>query len=238
MNSKSLSLLLGVTAMAVVTPGLMPEKAAAFQLTSGTTSVNLNTTVLSSVGLNLTGSANTVAPAPGFLVGFQITPPPATTFNFESAPGSGLVQPPFTGLIRHTGTVTFNGGTAGALTVGNFAIGFDTNRVGGPRSGFFVRDTVTTNAILFDLGSPVTAFNQSNLSLAVSGNLLVSPELSGVLGNAQLAGANVGAANISATAVPEPLTILGTLLGGGFVSAAQRKQRAQAQPNRQLKQPI
>ncbi|MDX2229857.1 MAG: PEP-CTERM sorting domain-containing protein [Leptolyngbyaceae cyanobacterium bins.349] len=210
------SAVFGVATAAIVSVVATPEQtqAATFTLETGVTSVFLDLPTLQSVGLNLTGASGTVPPVSGdFLVGFTITPP--TNFTFTTAGGFA----PVSGTIEHSGSVTFNN----ALTVGNFSIGFDPARAIGSASGFFVRDTITTGAALFDVAAPESlAFNEQTLKLDLVADLLVSPELAGVLGNAGLAGAEVGAASINGTAVPEPATIFGALAAGSFIAARRR----------------
>ncbi|EKQ67788.1 PEP-CTERM putative exosortase interaction domain-containing protein [Leptolyngbyaceae cyanobacterium JSC-12] len=217
MKFDQISAVLGVATAAAVSAVVMPAEqaaAATFQLVSGVTSVSLDLPTLESVGLRLTGATGTVPPVSSdFLVGFTITP--ATTFTFTTDGGFA----PVSGTIEHTGSVTFNN----ALTVGNFSIGFDPARAVGAASGFFVRDTITTGAALFDVAAPSTlSFNESTLRLDLVSNLLVSRELAGVLGNTGLVGAKVGAASINGTAVPEPATMLGALIAGGFLAARRR----------------
>lgn len=206
---------LGVATAAVVSAMVIPAEqatAATFQLASGVTSVFLDLPTLESVGLQLTGATGTVSPVSSdFLVGFPITP--ATTFTFTTDGGFA----PIGGTIEHTGSVTFNN----ALTVGNFSIGFDPVRAVGTASGFFVRDTITTGAALFDVAAP-SSLSFDGVNLALVADLLVSTELAGVLGNPGLAGAEVGAASINGTAVPEPTTMLGALAAGGFLAARRR----------------
>lgn len=216
MHLSQQSTIFGVATAALVSIVAMPEQAqaATFTLESGITSVFLDLPTLQSVGLNLTGANNTVPPVSGdFLVGFPITP--ATTFTFSTDGGFA----PVSGTIEHTGSVTFNN----ALTVGNFSIGFDPTRAVGNASGFFVRDTIATGAALFDVATPASlAFSEDTLKLDITADLLVSPELAGVLGNSGLAGAEVGAASINGEAVPEPTTILGALAAGSFLTARRR----------------
>lgn len=206
----------GVATAAIVSIVALPETAiaATFVLETGVTSVFLDLPTLQSVGLNLTGAASVVDPvSSAFLVGFPITP--ATNFTFTTNGGFA----PVSGTIEHSGSVTFNN----ALTVGNFSIGFDPTRAVGNASGFFVRDTITTGAALFDVATPTSLlFDESTLKLDLTADLLVSPELAGVLGNTGLAGAEIGAASINGAAVPEPATMLGALAAGGFLAARRR----------------
>ena len=118
----------------------------------GQTNVLLDTATLSSVGLNLSSvSSDTIVP--GNLgpdsVAFGINSrndSVATTFFYELG-----TLAPFGGSIEHKGSVFFNSDT---VEVGDFSIGFDSNRVGGDNSGFFVESTVGVNAILFDIENP------------------------------------------------------------------------------------
>ena len=163
---------------------------------AGVTSVFLDVATLSAVGLELTGTVGEVeAPASeSFLVGFSITP--ETDFAFsDTEAGFALLG----GSIEHTGGVVFNGGTEAELAVGNFSIGFDPNRVDEATgaTGFFVQDLLTTGAVLFDIAGVIPSFDGENL--VIDGDLLVSEELSGALGDPDLLGAAVGSAQINAT---------------------------------------
>ena len=84
------------------------------------------------------------------------------------------------------------------LEVGDFSIGFDPARVSDDASGFFVADTITFNAPLFDVGNPGVLSAEGDTLLLDEADLLVSPELAGVLGNEALIGADVGDARIDA----------------------------------------
>ena len=107
---------------------------------------------------------------------------------------------PGDGAIQHEGTVTFNDN----VVVGNFGVGFNSERVGDSRSGFFVNDNADLNTLLFDVSNPdnLTVENQE---LSLSGaDLLVSSEfaqfLSGEgLASEDLTGADVGDVQIQAT---------------------------------------
>jgi hypothetical protein len=222
MHLNQIPALFGAATVAVVST-IVPAtqaQAATFQLQSGVTSVFLDLPTLQSVGLSLTGATDVVDPvSSAFLVGFPILP--STTFTFESG-AAGFA--PVGGTIEHSGSVTFNN----ALTLGNFSIGFDQARAGGNASGFFIRDTITTNAILFDVAVPTSLlFDDQNLTLDIAASLLVSPELAGILGNDDLGGAEIGAASINGAAVPEPTTILGALAAGSFLAASRRRAKKQ-----------
>ncbi|NJL10759.1 MAG: PEP-CTERM sorting domain-containing protein, partial [Calothrix sp. SM1_7_51] len=224
MQHNRLTTTLGLVTTAVIATLVVPVQARAsnLQVNSGVTSVFLDEPLLESVGLDLTGASNTVSPSSDFLVGFNIAP--NTNFTFNNNNGFSLIG----GSIEHSGSVTFND----ALTVGNFSIGFDQSRASGSASGFFVKDTITTNAVLFDIANIAPAVNGNNLQ--INGDLLVSQELAGVLNNQTLRGAAVGRAQTNATTittttvptssnqstrVPEPTSALGFLaVGVGMIT--------------------
>ena len=172
----------------------------------GQTSVLLDTGLLSSAaGLDLSGVSSDVGTGSlgGASVAFDINPRSAaarpTTFSFTAGDFT-----PFAGTIEHTGSVFFN---MDSIEVGNFAIGFDANRVAGDNSGFFVESTTGISAILFDVGL-VTELNADSSGLLVAGSLLVSPEFASFLGDTGLTGADVGDTAVEANAIPEPTATL------------------------------
>lgn len=191
----------------------------------GQTSVALDTQTLSSAAsLDLSGVSPDVI-APGSLdgsVAFGINPRDAatlpTTFGYDPSDFLGT----FGGTIEHTGSVFFNDDT---IEVGNFTIGFDSGRVGGDRSGFFVESTAGIAAILFDVGAP-SVLEPAADSLTIRADLLVSGEfgqflIDNGLSSANLAGAVVGDALVEAS-VPAPAA--GVLLAAmGAVSARRRR---------------
>lgn len=194
----------------------------------GTTSVSLNTDLLASAaGLTLSGALDTVDAAPGFggvgftTVGFSILP--TSNFTFTET-----TLAPFTGTIEHSGTVSFNGNT---VDLGNFTIGFDALRVGDDRSGFFVQDTFSLGAILFDIAFPVVD-SATESTLAITGSsLLVSAELGAFLVDqnlsaANLTGAVVGLAQINASAIPEPSSFAALAGLGALGLVALRRRRS------------
>lgn len=85
-----------------------------------------------------------------------------------------------------------------ALELGDFTIGFDESRVSDTASGFFVADTVSVDAPLFDISNPEVLSVEDGQLLIDSADLLVSPELAAVLGDEGLTGADVGDARIDA----------------------------------------
>jgi hypothetical protein len=90
----------------------------------------------------------------------------------------------------------------------------------------FVRDTLDTGAILFDIATPSELAFEEEM-LALEAELLISDKFADFLGNSDLGGGVVGAARTEAmtSAIPEPTTILGTFLAGGFLSAVRRRIR-------------
>ena len=210
---KRLLLLAGVLALVAAPHG---ARAGNVLVDGGRTSVALDFTTLGSVGLVFSGISDDVI-APGDIpdsVAFAVNPRDAaslpTTFAYDPTNFLGT----FSGTIEHSGSVFFN---EGALQVGNFSIGFIADR------GFTVTSTVGVEGILFDLG--VTGLDAGTNFLRVDADLLVSPELAGILGNSELAGAFVGVAQVNATAVPEPssLALLGIASAAGGLGLWRRR---------------
>ena len=185
------------------------------QINDGTTSVALDTDLLSSAArLSVTGVENTVPPAEGFAVGFDITEGSQLILSEDVfidpndlTPEVGFAD------INHTGTVTFSS-SAGDITVGDFSIGYDVSRQTEDTSGFFLENTVDgvvpDGAILFDVGIPesvrISDIDPSSGSVDNFGpvDLLVAPEFATLLSDAGLAardltGADVGDAATSFT---------------------------------------
>jgi hypothetical protein len=224
--------------------GLSSLTASAAILMSGSTTVGLDTTTLASVGVTVTGADPTgSADISGFAGGLTSVPfaiSPGGTFTYDPAtfPAGGS----FAGSIEHTGTVSLSldpdgagGNPAQALTVGEFSIRFDAVRATNGRSGFYVQDTFTDPAgpILFDLallgaptgGTAATGLTATDTAFALGPvNVLVSPELAGVLGNNALIGADVGDARIDGMSmVPEPTGALLSLLGMSLLLQRRRR---------------
>jgi hypothetical protein len=169
---------------------------------SGVTSVSLDAkTLKAAAGLEIAGTKNTVTPTNGLDVGFGIKPNSSFTYTNQN----GFT--PTGGTIEHSGTVSLKADPLGTVTVGDFSVGYDANRKSDKASGFFVRDTVDTDAILFDVGNPKNLSADRN-SFKVSGaDLLVSPEFNGFLNqkgltNQNLTGADVGDVAINAISKP------------------------------------
>ncbi|MBH8575066.1 PEP-CTERM sorting domain-containing protein [Nostocaceae cyanobacterium CENA369] len=221
MRFSQLALILGCTAVAFGSIVPLRAEATNYQIKSGVTSVYHDLSYLSSIGLNLTGSDNTVEPINSdFIVGFGIDP----TTNFTFSDTGGFI--PLSGTIKHTGTVTFNNQT----TVGNFSISFDSTRAINNASGLYLKDTYSLNTILFDLSAPENVtLNNNNLTINKV-NLLFSPEFAKIIGNSSLAGNLAGIARIDAkvvpvNAVPEPTSTLAFLtVGLGLLLVKIKKQ--------------
>jgi hypothetical protein len=187
-------------------------------LETGKTSVALDLGLLANVGLVFEGVSDDVI-VPGHIedsVAFRINsrtatdPLRPTTFIYDS---DNFL--PFSGTIEHQGSVFFEG-DPDPLEVGNFSIGFDDSRVvSSTTSGFFVESTVGLAAILFDIAPP-TELTTSDSALTIGGDLLVSPELAGVLGNEELIYVDVGDALVEGR-VPVPTTL--ALLAVGLAAA-------------------
>ncbi|MBD6616683.1 hypothetical protein FNW02_12790 [Komarekiella sp. 'clone 1'] len=206
--------ILGCTA-AFISIAPIRAEAATFQVKSGVTSVYHDLNFLSSIGLNLTGTNNTAQPInSNFIVGFSISPD--TNFKFSNIGGFT----PLSGTIKHTGTITFNNQT----TIGNFSIDLAPKRTVNHASGLVLKDTFSLNTVLFDLSTPGSvAFDGKDLTLA-DVKLLISPEFATILGNPNLAGVLGGTARIDAqvfpdAAVPEPESLLATLVAGAALLA-------------------
>jgi len=211
------------TATLATTVMVAPATAATFAVDSGVTSVFLNfEEVLNPLGIELAGTEGVATPAPGpFQVGFTISPTTDFTFSDENT------LTPLSGTIEHTGTVTLAIDTLpDDLTLGNFTIGFDPERVSDTTTGFFVQDTTSLNIILFDLTSPPTTADLTATSLTLGSDLAIAPEFADVLASIDkpgLTGAVVGSAQINAdlspaaASVPEPASTLGLLLTGAAV---------------------
>lgn len=192
-------------------------------LIDGQTNVLLDTELLSSAAsLDLSGVSEEVI-APGNLgddsVAFPINE--ETTFAYDPADFLGT----FSGSIEHDGQVLFNDDS---IVVGDFSIGFDAARagtLGGLASGFFVQDTFSLGAILFDIENP-SVLDATAASLTIEANLLVSPEFSMFLNDqglasSDLSGADVGDALVEGV-VPTPASA--AILGlGGLVAMRRRR---------------
>ena len=190
--------------------GSIEIEATEFDLDSGVTSVGLDTALLATLGITVTGTEGTVdANTDGFpdgetAVGFTIAEATDFTYNLEN----GLT--PLEGTIEHTGSIDLTN-ALGTANVGNFSIGFDATRDTDLASGFFVEDTLDTDLILFDIGDPGDVDTTID-SLSISeADLLVSAEFSEFLGDADLAGTDIGSARIDGISSLVPGTNTGTI---------------------------
>lgn len=196
---------------------------AQIDVVGGQTSVLLDTALLASAAsLDLSGiGGDTIAP--GNLgagsVAFPINARDAASLptTFTYAPGLAS----FAGTIEHTGSVFFNSDT---VEVGNFTIGFDGDRAGGDRSGFFVESTTGLEAILFDVAAPSSVSADAS-GLNIAADLLVSAEFGLFLFNNQLSatnleGAVVGQALVEAIPTPGAFAAFGL---AGLAAARRRR---------------
>lgn len=191
---------------------------------SGQSNLFLNPTVLDNLGITIGTTTGTVTPASGYTVAYPISArdaTPNTTFSYDPTNFSGT----FSGVVEHTGTVTFQLG-ATSIVLGNFTVGYDASRVNATRSGFFIEDNVTLNAPLFDIAEADKDVQATATFLKLNGSLLLSLEAATGLGDISLEGLNMGSGFVDAvSAVPEPSSIL--MLAGvavvGSLFARRRK---------------
>ncbi len=220
-------------AVALTAAALTAKDSSAVEVVGGQTNVVLDTDTLAAAAnltLDFVGGATIV---PGDLpagmgetsAAFPIDA--ATTLTYT--PGDFLNTFSQNGTIEHNGTVGFNttdGDAANDAVVGDFSIRFDAARIGGDRSGFFVQSTTGIVAPLFDI--QVTNVIDLVDALTIDGELLVSAEFGQFLfdnsfSSTNLAGADVGAAQLAATAIPEPGTM--ALLAGLSACIVGRRRR-------------
>ena len=202
------------------------SRAADVEITGGQTSVFLDPEVLGPLGLTVSGVTDDVI-VPGSLpdsVAFGINPRDAvapalaTTFAYNS--DDFLMT--FMGTLEHTGSVFFTDAADDTTETGDFTIGFDAVRIVGDASGFFVRSNVGLEGTIFDLEAP-SVLDASPHGLTAEARLLVSPELTMVLGSESLAGVTIGMAKIEA--VPEPTSMSLALISGLALLITLRRRR-------------
>ncbi|NJL37149.1 MAG: PEP-CTERM sorting domain-containing protein [Leptolyngbyaceae cyanobacterium SM1_4_3] len=240
MRNKLLTIFLGTAATVAIMPSA--QAATLYQVTSGVTSLNVDTAaldLLSGLGLTFSNSFETVTPAEGFIFGFEILPPTedssvvGTDFTFTIDEATRAFAP-VGGQIEHTGGLSFEvdsfdpvtnpGGLAlfSPLEIGDFSIGFD--------GGFFIADNITTGLPLFDLVVNAAPSFSDRTLLVSNVDVLVSEEFNDVLENASgnfelnLTGARIGSAQIDAEAakVPEPGTALALVSVAGALFTVRR----------------
>ena len=172
-----------------------------FSIQDGTTSVALDTDLLSSeLGLTLSSVDNTVESiSEEFPVGFDIS----DQSDFEFNKDNGFT--PIAGEIEHTGTVTFSS-LLGNITLGDFAVGFDPNRQTEDASGFYVKNTVDGilgDQILFDVSNPESLeIGEMELRLGKA-DLLVPQDANTLLAMGLPSGYDLGDIAINASFVPD-----------------------------------
>ncbi|MEM6352733.1 MAG: serine hydrolase [Cyanobacteria bacterium P01_D01_bin.14] len=169
-----------------------------FEVVAGATSLFLNFTLFETAGLNIQNATPTADPFSNqFQLAFAITP--ETTFSFDAVP-----ELTADGTINHTGNITFLVGGETLLTIGDFAIAYDESRISDTNSGFFVADTLDDALgidVLFDISNPGRFLvTEDNLTVA-DADLLLAPELAGILGLDAAAGTDIGDTRIDADIV-------------------------------------
>ncbi|MEL6763481.1 MAG: serine hydrolase, partial [Cyanobacteria bacterium J06607_6] len=176
-----------------------PNDPGSFQVVSGATSLFLNFSLFESAGLVIQDATPTADPFSNqFQLGFEIAD--STDFQFESVPFT-----PMSGTIEHTGDISFLIGGDALVTIGNFSIGFDGDRVSDTASGFFVADTLDNalvTDILFDISVPSRLIVENDELTLADADLLLAPEFADALGLSEAAGTDVGDTRIDAEMVP------------------------------------
>lgn len=235
MRLNQLSAILCLTTVAVFSTQLAVQaNTTTYQIGSGTTSLSLDVNLLESLGLSFSSATDTVTPATAFDFGFGILSPSSnpsvlgTDFTF-SYDDTTSVFTPLSGTLEHSGSLLFNVDTNRltlfpTLEIGNFSIGFD--------GGFFIIDSFSTGLRLFDLAvNSNPAVNSTSLQIS-NVNVLISQEFADLLTNysdpkssANLAGTVVGQAQIDATTVPEPGSVLAILTAASAALAVSRRRK-------------
>jgi hypothetical protein len=179
----------------------------------GTTSVTLDTeTLKNAAGLTVTDVKGSAQPAEGFAVGFDIER--KSTFRFGESNGFT----PKSGTIEHSGTVSLQNDILGNVTVGDFSIGYDANRKTDKTSGFFVRDTVDTDAVLFDVSNPSSLSTEGDTFKVGKADLLVSGEFSQLLNSKGVTSANLTGADVGDVSIDAITRSIPSFLGDRFLS--------------------
>ena len=200
---------------------------------SGRTSITLDTNTVEKLGYVVTGTNGTVEALQGLAYGFSILDE-SSDFSFTLAEAGGVAVQ--AGILNHSGWIELDDDgdpENGFIKLGNFEIGVDPGRESETVSGAYVRDTLGTNVVVFDIKP--TGENEVNpvsdgetLTLQTS-DLLVSPELYALLGSP--AGVSPGDfvgsirvdASVSSTAIPEPSTGILWLCGFALVCFSRRR---------------
>ncbi|MGK0190552.1 MAG: hypothetical protein ACI9R3_006380 [Verrucomicrobiales bacterium] len=207
---------------------------AVYGIDSGTTSLSLDATAVAKLGYAVTGSSGTVSPLGGEQFGFSILGELSDFMFTIEGNSEALVQG---GLIKHAGWIELDDDanpSTGIIALGNFEIGVDPLRASETVSGAYVRDTLGTNSIVFDIkpidpGLTNPTSDGESFTLYAS-DLLISPELYALLGSPDgvAAGDFLGTLRIDAAAsqlnaVPEPSTGLLLFLGAGLAVFRRRR---------------
>jgi len=176
---------------------------------SGVTSVAIDGELLeSAAGIVIVDAENTVPPvSEDFQLGFAITN--ESDFTYEVDPFS-----PIGGIIQHSGIVNLTVDVGDplppqAISIGNFAIGFDESRISDNNSGFFLADTLEDNGldILFEIGNPASAAVAETALDLNNADLNIAPEFAAIINSLtiedlDLTGVDVGDASINALSTP------------------------------------
>ncbi|MEM1279581.1 MAG: serine hydrolase, partial [Cyanobacteria bacterium P01_H01_bin.152] len=169
-----------------------------FEVVDGATSLFLDFTLFETAGLNIQNATPTADPFSNqFQLAFAIAP--TTDFSFDAVPTLTAG-----GTINHTGDITFLVGGETLLTIGDFAIAYDESRVSDTNSGFFVADTLEDGLgidVLFDISNPGRFLVTEDSLTAADADLLLAPELAGILGLDDIVGADIGDTRIDADTV-------------------------------------
>lgn len=171
-----------------------------FSVAEGTTSLFLDFSLLETAGLIIQNTTPTATPFSNqFQLGFEIAD--STDFRFDSVPFA-----PLGGSIQHTGEIEFLFGDDALLSIGDFEIGFEGDRITETNSGFYVADTLEDGLgldILFDISNPERLIIQNDELTLADADLLLAPELAQVLGLNDFVGADLGDTRIDAVLSPD-----------------------------------
>ncbi|MEM1367372.1 MAG: serine hydrolase [Cyanobacteria bacterium P01_H01_bin.15] len=200
-----------------------PNQLGTFEVASGFTSLFLNFSLFETAGLVIQDANRTAEPFSNqFQLAYAIDD--STNFRFESNPFA-----PSIGSINHTGDITFLAGGDTLITLGDFAIRFDPERIGTSdgsglaRSGFFVSDTLDDPLnidVLFDIAEPGRLIVQENTLTIADADLLLAPELAEILGLVDFVGSDIGDARIDAqlTLIDSPVPVVSLVIEPESVS--------------------
>ena len=195
---------------------------------SGISSISLDSTAVARLGYAVTGSSGTVGAQGGLQFGFNILSELSDFVFTIEEDSTAIVQG---GILSHAGWIELDDdgvpGT-GIISLGNFEIGVDPARASETVSGAFIRDTLGTNSIVFDIKplgpTDINPTSDGEAFTLHTADLLISPELYALLGSPDgiapgdfLGSIRIDASASSIDAVPEPSTGLLALLGGALL---------------------